>query len=238
MQTKINLKIDWATHEAAKYACENWHYSKTMPVYPIVKIGVWEDLKFIGVILFSRGASPDLLKPYGLTQYEGCELTRVALNKHKTEVSRILAISFKFLKKNSEKLRLIVSFADQSKGHHGGIYQASNWIYCGLSSPSVEYWKNGKRWHHRLLSEKGFKILFGQKRKVPKPSECKKIKVPGKHRYLLPLDNEIRKRILPLAKPYPKRVTSKENVASGFQSEEGGVNPTVTLQSKRDIING
>lgn len=76
MQTNTSLKIDWATHEAAKFACEKWHYSETMPVPPIVKIGVWENSKFIGVILFSRGASPDLLKPYGLTQYQGCELTR------------------------------------------------------------------------------------------------------------------------------------------------------------------
>lgn len=230
MQTKTSLKIDWATHEAAKFACENWHYSKTLPVPPIVKIGIWENEKFIGVILFSRGASPDLLKPYGLTQFEGCELTRVALSKHSAPVSRILSIAFKFLKRKSEKLKLIVSFADQSKGHHGGIYQATNWIYTGTSSPSVEYWKDGKRWHPRQLSESGYTTQFGSKRKVPKPSECLKIKVPGKHRYLMPLDDEIRQRILPLSKPYPKRASSKDNVASGFQLEEGGASPTDALQ--------
>jgi len=238
MPTKTSLKIDWATHEAAKFACENWHYSETMPVPPIVKIGVWENSKYIGVILFSRGASPDLLKPYGLTQYEGCELTRVALSKHETPVSRILSIAFKFLKKNSQKLRLIVSFADQSKGHHGGIYQATNWTYCGLSSPSAEYWKDGKRWHPRTLSENGYIVLFGQKRKVPKPSECKKIKVPGKHRYLLPLDEEMRKRILPLSKPYPKRVTSIGTDVPEVHSGEGSVSPTVTLQSEKEVSNG
>lgn len=31
-----------------------------------------------------------------------------------------------------------------------------------------------------------------------------------------------------------KRATSKDNVASGFQSEEGGVNPTVALQQKTE----
>lgn len=235
MQTKTNLKIDWATHEAAKYACENWHYSETMPVSPIVKVGVWENSKYIGVILFSRGASPSILKPYGLTQYEGCELTRVALNKHDTPVSRILSIAFKFLKKNSEKLRLIVSFADQSKGHHGGIYQATNWIYCGLSSPSFEYWKDEKRWHPRQLSEKGYRVQFGQKRKVLKPSECKKIKVPGKHRYLLPLDEEMRKRILPLAKPYPKRAGSIVADAPEVHSGEGGSVPTPALHSQGGV---
>lgn len=230
MQTKTNLRIDWATHEAAKYACENWHYSKTIPVPPIIKIGVWEDELFIGVILFSRGASPDLLKPYGLTQFEGCELTRVALRKHKTPVSRIITIAFKFLKKRSKNLRMIVSFADQSKGHHGGIYQATNWIYTGTTAPSVEYWKDGKRWHPRQLSESGFTVQFGAKRKVPKPSECLKIKVQGKHRYLMPLDSEIRAKCLLLSKPYPKRATSNDSVVSNPRLEEGGASPTVALQ--------
>ena len=32
LSQKANLKIDWATHEAAKYACTNWHYSKSVPI--------------------------------------------------------------------------------------------------------------------------------------------------------------------------------------------------------------
>lgn len=225
----LSLKIDWATHESAKYACENWHYSKTMPVPPIVKIGVWEDEKFIGVVLFSRGASPDLLKPYGLTQIDGCELTRVALSKHKNTVSKIIKIAIKFLKKSNPKLKMVVSFADVSKGHHGGIYQAGNWIYAGRSAESTEYWKDGKRWHPRQLSEKGFTIQFGNKRHVPKPSECKKIKTPGKHRYLMPLDNDMKEKLSKLSQPYPKSVSSIDSDAVAFQATESGATPTDTL---------
>ena len=50
------LKLDWCSHEAARWAVEHWHYSKSMPTPPVVKIGVWEDERFIGVVLFSRGA--------------------------------------------------------------------------------------------------------------------------------------------------------------------------------------
>lgn len=231
LRMKTNLKLDWASHEAAKFSVENWHYSKTLPVPPLVKIGVWEDSVFIGCLIFSRGANPDLLKPYGLKQTEGCELTRVALNNHKTPVSKIMAIAIKMLKKQSSKLRLLVSFADASKGHHGGIYQATNWIYCGTSSPSVEYWKDGKRWHPRQLSETGFKTQFGVKRKVPKPSECKKIKVPGKHRYLMPLDDEMREKLKSLAKPYPKRASSVESGTTSFQEVGGGESPTDALHN-------
>ena len=51
------LRIDWATEEAARFACEHWHYSKSIPMPPMVRIGVWEARRFIGVVLFSRGAS-------------------------------------------------------------------------------------------------------------------------------------------------------------------------------------
>lgn len=206
MQEKTSLKIDWATHEASKYACENWHYSKCMPVPPLVKIGAWENLKFIGTVIFSRGASSNLSSPYRLTQDQCCELTRVALSKHKTPVSKILSIAIKFLKKNSPDLKLIVSFADPNEGHHGGIYQATNWIYTGKSAKSYKYIdKNGREWHSRQVSEKGYNIQQGRRRKTVKPSECKKIMCEGKHRYLFPLDNEMRIQIEELRKPYPKR---------------------------------
>ena len=85
------LKVDWATHEATKYACTHFHYSKSVPVGKLIKIGAWEDGQFIGVVIFSRGANKSIGSPYGLEQTECCELTRVALTNHKTFVSEILA---------------------------------------------------------------------------------------------------------------------------------------------------
>lgn len=93
------LRIEWATHAAAKFACENWHYSRCMPKSKLAKLGVWEDGKFIGVVIYGVGATSDLVKKYGLTPQEGCELVRVALTKHKAPVSRILSISLRLLKK-------------------------------------------------------------------------------------------------------------------------------------------
>ena len=83
---KTNLKISWATFESTKYACLNWHYSKCVPVGKLVKIGAWEDNKFIGVVLFGRGANQHLGKPYNLEQTECVELVRIALNRHKNSM--------------------------------------------------------------------------------------------------------------------------------------------------------
>jgi hypothetical protein len=104
------LKIDWATHEAAKYAVENWHYSESMPAGKLVKVGAWENGKFIGVVLFGRGANNNIGKPYKLDQTAACELVRIALTNHITPVSKIAAIAIRFLKVNSPGLRLIISY--------------------------------------------------------------------------------------------------------------------------------
>ncbi len=220
MSNKPALKIDWATYEAAKFACEKWHYSKCIPKSKLAKIGVWENDKFIGVVIFGVGATSDLVKRYGLRMEQGCELVRVALTKHQSPVSRIVAISMRYLKTQFPNLRLVVSFADPSHGHHGGIYQAGNWIFNGTSQSSDEYIYKGKRWQGRSFrnSHKG----------MEKHPDVQIVKGSSKYRYLMPLDDDMRKQIMPLAKPYPKRV---KKLDSENPSEQGGAVPTDTLQT-------
>ena len=231
-QNKVELKLDWCSHQAAKYAVEHWHYSKSLPPPPHNRIGVWEQNKYIGCVLFSRGATGNLGKPYGLLQTQCCELTRVALQSHKTPVSRIISIALLFLKKQCPGIVLVISFADPNQGHHGGIYQSGGWVYSGKTEPSVQYISpDNKIWHPRMIKKQGFTTCYGIKRKTLTPSECVKIAQCGKHRYLKPLNSEMRKQIEPLRKPYPKKcATSIENDAAGFQPEKGGVIPTVALQ--------
>ena len=154
----ISLVVDFCAHDAVVYACKNWHYSKTVPVPPLVKIGVWENGEFVGCVIFSRGASSNLLKPYGLSQEEGCELTRVALRNHKSTVSKILKFAIMKLKKICPGVKLIVSFADPEEGHVGGIYQASNWVYCGETAKANVYYYKGRKLHSRQVSQKGWNI--------------------------------------------------------------------------------
>lgn len=219
---KPKLKIGWATHEAAKYACENWHYSKCIPKSKLVKFSVYEDEKFVGVIIYGCGATRSLVNSYGLQPEEGCELVRIALRKHFNPVSKMLSISLKMLKKNFPGLRLVVSFADPEQGHHGGIYQATNWIFSGYSAASDEYIYKGKRWQGRSFRN-SFKGMENH-------HEVKKVKGSSKIRYLFPLDKEIKKTIEKLSKKYPKRVEHESN-ASNFQLEKSGAVPTNTLQS-------
>lgn len=227
MSSKPVLRIDWATHEAAKFACVNWHYSGCMPSFKTVKIGAWEDGCFVGVVIFSMGAAPQAHCPYKIEPREICELTRVAFKNHKTEISRILSICLKFLKSQSPGLRLVVSYADPEQGHHGGVYQANGWIYEGVTNPceQFEYVATGKRVHTKTIrtGRRGYATELKNKGVI------RSVKLI-KHKYLMPLDAAMREKIAQLAKPYPKSTRVKKQ-DSEHHSELGGAVPTDTLQN-------
>jgi hypothetical protein len=219
LSPKADLRLDWCSHEAAKYACEHWHYSRSMSSVKNAYVGVWEKGAFIGAVVFGIGAGnvTNGLR-FGLDR-TGCvaELTRVALHDHRSSVSRIVAISIRLLRRQSPGLRLLISMADPKHGHHGGVYQAGGWVYTGTTKSDVEYFIGGEWRHHRTVTSR--------RSAAGLPSRP----LPPKHRYLMPLDAEMRARIAPLAKPYPKRERSRENAAA-FPSAEGGVIPTRSLQ--------
>lgn len=198
-----------------------------MPAGKASVVGVWEDRKFIGCLMFSCGANNNIGKPFKLNQTEICELTRVALTNHVSTVSKIGSLALKMLKRQSPGLRLVVSYADLNHGHLGKIYQAMNWIYVGMiKMDSVIL--NGKRFHRRTVySRFGFNSVERLKRMG---IDAKWDNGLPKHKYLFPLDNALRKQIEPLCKPYPKRGRSDTIDTAPDQGAEGGVIPTLPLQ--------
>lgn len=189
----MTLVVAPASHDAAKFAVTNWHYSQILPTGKLVKIGAWENDKFIGVVIFSRGASPHLGSALKLDQTQICELTRVALTKHVAPVSQIVAQALSFLRQTNPGLRAVISFADPTQGHHGGIYQAGNWVYTGQSNPVTEYLIGG-RWRHTR----------GAYNHPARPT-AEKREAPGKYRYIYPLDKAMRRVVEKLQLPYPEK---------------------------------
>lgn len=234
MSQKVSLKLDWCKFEAAKYAVEHWHYSKSMPAGKRVSIGVWEDGVFIGVVIFSLSANQWMGNMFGLTMFQICELVRVALTRHQTQVSRILVIAIKMIQRNFPGQRLIVSYADTDQNHHGGIYAASGWIYAGMvqfgKKGSPSFLIHGRKRHPRSVHALGWKQNIHWIREHV-DSRAELIYPKGKHKYLFPLDDEMRKQIEPLGKPYPKRATSETSDTLSLQDEKGGAAPTVALNN-------
>lgn len=187
-----------------------------MPVGKLVKMGIWENGQFVGVIIFGLGATPNLSKPYGLTMLECCELVRIAMTRHVTPVSRCIAIALRKLKKFCPGVRLVVSFADAAEKHHGGIYQASNWIYAGRTADHKFPVLNGRVTHPRSIQ-----MMIAQG-KLKSAAGLPWVLKPGKHRYLMPLDDEIRERVKSLSQPFPKRAPEALQMRPPNQAGEGG----------------
>lgn len=217
--------------DAAKHAVMNWHYSRRMPSGRLVKFGVWENEQFIGVVLFGRGANDRMLQPYGLKQSEGCELVRVALREHDAPVSQIVAEALRQLKRTNPGLRLVVSYADPSHGHHGGIYQAGNWLYLGEADETREFMVRGKQVHERTVSswvrthensqtrhKRSDESRENWLRRVYDP-KAHMVYVRGKHRYVMPLDKQMRRLLVGKATAFPHAVEGSTVIrsASGRQ---------------------
>jgi len=229
MSDKVELRLDWCSYEAAKFAVEHWHYSQTMPSSS-VKIGAWEDGQFIGAVCFGIGAGNITRgEKYGLAKTNDiAELMRVALKEHKTPTSKIITIACKMVKKQSPNLRMLISFADElGQGHHGGIYQAAGWVYAGAFEGDGGFIINGQHWHSRSVGSRGWQQSVKWLRENVDPN-CTKA-ATKKHRYLFPLDDAMRKQIEPLRKPYPKRERGEIDNAPQSNAETEGASPIRSL---------
>jgi hypothetical protein len=230
LSRKSTLKLDWCSYDAAKYAVRHWHYSRSLPCSKTARLGVWEDDRFIGAVVFAWGANRHLAGEYKLKMTECAELCRVALAKHSTPVSRILSITVKLLKREMPGIRLIVSYADLNHGHFGKIYQASNWVFVGETGNEAGIVLNGKLTHRRTINSKyGTSTIEWLHEHVD--SCARRIEGKPKFKYLLPLDDEIAGRISMLARDYPQmRATGETSDTPGVHPGEGRAARTVALQ--------
>lgn len=231
-EVKPELRLDFCSHEAAAFACRHWHYSKKIPVGKLVKVGVWEGGEFKGAIVFGDGLLGPTGTVYGgVDKFKVAEIVRIALRKHDHEVSRMISIAVKLLTRRCPGIELVVAFADQGENHHGGIYQASNFIYTGESEPGrlFRHKATGRILHNRAVSANGLRSHFGKVRRVPRHDECEIIGRSKKHRYLLPLTPEMKTIAENLRRPFPKRAGSIDSDAPALQAGEGGARPTAAL---------
>jgi hypothetical protein len=122
------------------------HYAKRWP--PIsYAFGLFDGDELIGIITYGTPLSSTLR--VGVAGHEHgldvLELNRLCLKyNRKNEASFLIAKSLKMLPHG----KIIVSYADTSQGHYGFVYQATNFIYCGLSAKRTDWKIRGKEHLH------------------------------------------------------------------------------------------
>jgi hypothetical protein len=218
----MSIKNKYKIKSIDNYECKEWliykHYAKRIPSISYA-FGL-HDLNniIIGVVTYGRPVSHPLIKNAFNGEYQNnfLELNRLVINDNyeKNLLSFFVSESLKMLPKPN----VIVSYADTSQGHHGYIYQATNWIYTGLSEKFKDYTIKGFEHLHSASIMDMVGRSDGENGHIDKVALLKKrfgvenvymIDRPQKHRYFYFLGNKNEiKKMKNLLKyqqmPYPK----------------------------------
>jgi hypothetical protein len=167
--------------------------------------GLFDGNDIIGVICYGTPSSAPLRKGIcGESETNNViELTRLWVKDGTEKNVESYLIGNTMRKVNKE---IVVSFAEIDAGHVGTVYQATNWIYTGLSAKRTNWTIEGVNAHCQTIADKytaeELRTKFGDKFKT--------VERPRKHRYLFFNCSKTRKKILlsqlkyPIL-PYPKK---------------------------------
>lgn len=122
------------------------HYAKRWPSISYA-FGLYLNDELCGVVTYGTPPSAPLKRGIAGDEFKAdvLELNRLCLkHNRKNEASILVGRSLRMLPIN----KIVVSFADTSQGHSGFVYQATNFIYCGLSAKRTDWKVKGKEHLH------------------------------------------------------------------------------------------
>ena len=196
---------DWLLHK---------HYAKRIPQI-VYAYGVFKDQVMQGVITYGIPASQSLTRGICGDQYKDqvVELNRLCLLKGHDEnlASYFVAQTLRML----PKPLIVVSYADSSMGHVGYVYQATNFLYTGLSAKRTE-WREKDVSTGKLLNTHSRTVVghYSHEKRVASPERFAQIDRPRKHRYIYFIGSRKQKKEFANAlnystEPYPKGDTQR-----------------------------
>jgi hypothetical protein len=116
--------------------------------------GAFEQGKLIGVVTYGTPLSSTLKDGVCGDEWAGCvlELNRLCCESRKNLASTLVGRSLALL----PKPQVVVSYADTGQGHIGFVYQATNFIYTGLSAAFKDPMVKGfEHKHHTTIGDEG-----------------------------------------------------------------------------------
>jgi len=122
------------------------HYAKRWPSISWA-FGLFRGGVLVGVCSYGTPASSTLRRGLcGESMADSViELNRLCLlDNKKNEASFLVSASLRLLPKG----KIVVSFADIEQGHVGTVYQAANFVYCGLSAKRTDWKIRGQEHLH------------------------------------------------------------------------------------------
>lgn len=136
----MSIKDKYTVMSIDSFQCKDWllhkHYAKRLPCIEY-SFGLFDNKVLCGVITYGMPPTNPLIKIF-TKEFKYIELNRLCVNDGLLENALSFFVSQSI--KSLPKPLVIVSYADTSFNHHGYIYQATNFIYTGLSAKRTD-WK-------------------------------------------------------------------------------------------------
>jgi len=190
--------------EAKSLLLQN-HYLHSLPGGTKLSLGIFLNARLLGALTFGVGPYLGYKIVNGACPDDMVTLTRLWLSDKlpSNSESKVLGIALRSLKRDTS-LKFILAYSDPSAGHLGTIYQASNWLYIGLSSATPLYEIGDGILHHsrslaHRLGTHSIRYLSSQ------GIDVKTVPQSPKHRYVYFLDETWRDQLMVPVLPYPKK---------------------------------
>jgi hypothetical protein len=200
-----NLRLIPISRGDAKSLIVRNHYSHSLPGGTKMSFGVILNGRLLGALTFGVGPYLGYKLVNEASSDDVVTLTRLWLSDElpRNSESKVLGIALRSIKKETN-LKFVLAYSDPAAGHLGTIYQATGWLYTGLSSRVPLYnIGDGKFYHSRTLAHQlgthSISYLASQGISV------KTVPQSAKHRYVYFLDESWRSRLAVLVLPYPKK---------------------------------
>ena len=193
-------KIDYKT--AMELVVKNHYLHRKCPCS--FAWGLFEGENIIGCIVYGTPSSAPLRRGICGDEEKSnvIELTRLWIQDDtpKNTESYLIGNTLKLVDKE-----IIVSYAEIQQGHVGVVYQATNWIYTGLSAKRTNWTIEGVDKHCQTIADKytskELKELYGDKFKlVPRPRKHRYVFFNAKGRR----KKQLIKKLKYKTEPYPK----------------------------------
>jgi len=195
------------------------HYAKRIPQI-MYAFGLYEESTLVGVVTYGIPASPSLCMGICGKEWSNkvLELNRLCLQDNtKNQSSFLVSNSIKLLPKPT----IVVSYADTGQGHVGYVYQATNFLYTGLSANRVDWTVKGlEHKHSKTLSDgmtlESIKEKYGDDFYYAERSK--------KHRYIYFHGTKQQKKLLKSllkynTEPYPKGDSKKYDSGNRVETQ-------------------
>jgi len=150
------FRVEVCSRNEIRDFVEKYHYSKNINgVIADYSFKLTHNNKLIGAMIYGKIAMANVWKKYTETQDDLTELRRLCCidDTPKNTESYFIGKTLRYLKKNTE-IKTVISYADDTYGHSGIIYKASNFKLIGKTKPGKVIIYKGKRYHDKTIRTK------------------------------------------------------------------------------------